>query len=184
MKASNPQRLRNLQTLPKQELVDLLKHGQSRTLAQDELLIELGSRVPTAYLLAQGKLVAELPTEDGARLIGEVLPGEVTGEGALSRGDWVAAVQVRALVPSKVVLLTPELFAKTKGTRALAALQGHLIGVLARRIQVTNLQLRRAWQEQRAAEALEPEIELEPAPTRVKPLTLGERLSLLFGVKL
>lgn len=176
MKASNLQRLRSLQTLPKEELVNLLKYGESRALAQDEVLIELGSRVPTACLLAQGRLVAELPTASGTRLLGEIWPGEVTGEGALSRGDWTAAVQVRAVVPSKLVLLTPELFAKTKGTRAQAALQGHLIGVLAKRIQGTNLQLRRAWQEQRAAEA-----KAHETPT-VKPLTLGERLALLFGM--
>ena len=178
MKASNEHRLRSLQTLPKQELVDLLKHGESRALEKDELLIQIGSHVETASLLVQGRLVAELPTPTGPRLIGEIWPGQVTGEGALSRGDWTAAVQVRAVAPSTVVKLTPELFAKTKGTRAQAALQGHLIGVLAKRIQGTNLQLRRAWQEQRAAE----ERSREPAPTHVKPLTLGERLSLLFGV--
>ncbi|MFT5585674.1 MAG: CRP-like cAMP-binding protein [Cognaticolwellia sp.] len=178
MKASNLQGLRSLLSLPKQELVNLLKYGESRALAQDEVLIEVGGKVQTAYLLVIGRLVAELPTPSGNRLIGEVWPGEVTGESALSRGDWTAAVQVRAVIDSKVLLLTPELFAKTQGTRAQAALQGHLIGVLAKRIQGTNLQLRRAWKEQRSAE----EIALEPAPTRVKPLTLGERLSLLFGV--
>lgn len=178
MKASHPQRLRSLQALPKQELVDLLKHGQSRTLAQNEVLIEQGSKVPVACLLAQGHLVAELPQAGGARRIGEIRPGEVAGEGALSRGDWTAAVQVRATEPSTVVLLSPQLFEKTRGTRALAALQGHLIGVLAKRIQGTNLQLRQAWQEQRSADSRS----AEPSPRDVAPLTLSERLSLLLGV--
>lgn len=178
MKAQSLQRLRSLQTLPKQELVDLLKYGESRTLQQDELLIAVGEKVQHAFLLVQGRLVAELPSSKGERRLGEIWPGEVTGEGALSRGAWTAAVQVRAATPSKLVVLTPELFAKTKGTRAQAALQGHLIGVLAKRIQGTNLQLRKAWQEQRAAEARS----REPEEPKVKPLTLGERLALMFGV--
>lgn len=178
MKAQSLQRLRSLQTLPKQELVALLKYGESRSLAEGEVLIEVGTKVRYASLLVQGRLVAELPTGSTPRRIGEVWPGEVTGEGALSRGPWKAAVQVRAAMPSTVVMLTPELFAKTQGTRAQAALQGHLIGVLARRIQGTNLQLRKAWQEQKAAEARS----REPVEKKVKPLTLGERLSLLFGV--
>jgi CRP-like cAMP-binding protein len=170
--------LRSLQTLPKHELVDLLHYGESRALEQNEVLIETGSRVQAAYLLAQGGLVAELPSDSGSRLVGKIWPGEVTGEGALSHGYWISSVQVRAVVPSKVLLLTPEFFAKTRGTRAHAALQGHLIGVLAKRIQGTNFQLRKAWLEQEAAET-QPR---QATSAKIEPLTLGERLGQLFGV--
>ena len=150
MKPSTLQGLSSLQSLPKHELVELLQYGESRALDLNEVLIPLGSKVQTAYLLAQGGLVAELPSNLGSHVVGKIWPGEVAGEGALSHGYWTSSVQVRAVVPSKVLLLTPELFAKTRGTRAHAALQGHLIGVLAKRIQGTNLQLRKAWLEQEA----------------------------------
>ena len=178
MKPSTLKGLQSLQSLPKNELVDLLQYGESRALEQNEVLIKIGSKVQTTYLLAQGGLVAELPSNSGSRTVGKIWPGEVTGEGALSHGYWTASVQVRAVVPSKVLLLTPEFFAKTRGTRAHAALQGHLIGVLAKRIQGTNLQLRKAWLEQNAAETKA----RQASSARIEPLTLGDRLAQLFGV--
>ena len=177
MKPSTLEGLASLQSLPKHELVDLLQYGESRALKQNEVLIKVGSNVQTAYLLAQGGLVAELPSNSGSRMVGKVWPGEVTGEGALSHGYWISSVQVRAAVPSTVLLLTPEFFAKTRGTRAHAALQGHLIGVLARRIQGTNFQLRKAWLEQEAAETKA----RHASSAKIDPLTLGERLAQLFG---
>lgn len=178
MKPSTLQGLSSLQSLPKHELVELLQYGESRALNLNEVLIPLGSKVQTAYLLAQGGLVAELPSNLGSHVVGKIWPGEVAGEGALSHGYWTSSVQVRAVVPSKVLLLTPELFAKTRGTRAHAALQGHLIGVLAKRIQGTNLQLRKAWLEQEAAETKAH----QASSAKIESLTLGERLAQLFGV--
>ncbi len=74
--------------------------------------------------------------------------------------------------------ITPELLEASRGSLALTRMQGFLVAALSRRIKATNLVMRKAWQEHRAAEAgpVVPEPEAQP--------TLAQRLAALLGMEL
>ena len=167
--------LRPLLGVPAEEIEALLPLGQERDLAEGDVLVQPGTPADRAWLLVDGRL--SVSVDDPPRRIGDIWPGEVVGESAFFGEAPAHTVLVTAEATSRVLEITPELLEASRGTLALTRMQGFLIGALSRRIKATNLGMRKAWQEHRAAGAtpIEPE---EPAPT------LAQRLGALLGMKL
>jgi CRP-like cAMP-binding protein len=176
MKVTDVSKLRTLQKVPKEELEHLLELSDEVHFAPGQVVFEPGTLADHALLLVQGRFEVELP--DGSRTLGDVWPGEIVGETAFFHDAPLRTARVKAVLPSRAAVITRELLESQRGTRGVATLQAHLVAVLARRIHSTNLAIRKAWQEQRAAEgaARAPTREPEPAPP-----TLGERLKDLLG---
>lgn len=161
--------LRPLRAVPAAEIEALLALGEERLLAQGEVLIEVDQRPAHAMLLVHGRLGAH----SGARLVGDIWPGEIVGESALDGAGHPSQVRVVAMAQSTVLVLTPQLLEAAAGTPALAALQVHLVHALSRRIRSSNLAIRRAWQEHQAP--------ARPAAAPPEP-SLLDRLRALLGM--
>lgn len=171
------QALRPLLGVPAAEIEALLPLGHERDLAEGEVLVRPGTPADRAWLLVDGRL--SVSVDDPPRRIGDIWPGEVVGESAFFGEAPPHTVLVTAEASSRVLEITPELLEASRGSIALMRMQGFLVGALSRRIKATNLGMRKAWQEHRAAEATPsttPEPEVAP--------TLAQRLGALLGMKL
>jgi CRP-like cAMP-binding protein len=150
-------RLRSLYNVPEAELKELLPLTQRREYAENEIVFEPGDVCEHALLVLSGRLKVEVDGEGGVRNLGDIWPGEIVGEAALFEAGGTHTVRVRAGMDTRALVITTELVEQARGTRALAAMQRHLMAVLARRVKSTNFAMRKAWQERRAAKAQRPE---------------------------
>ena len=178
MKVDRVSKLRTLQKVPKEELERLLELAEEVRFEAGQVVFEPGTPATHALLLVQGRFMVELP--DGSKTLGDVWPGEIVGETAFFHDAPLRTARVKAVLPSQAAVITRDLIESQRGTQGLATLQAHLVAVLARRIHATNLAIRKAWQEQRAAEAEKKKAAMAPEPQH-EPQTLGERIKDLLG---
>ncbi len=167
--------LQPFRVIPAEELARLERLGRKLRYGRDEPVFSQGEPADHALLLLQGRLTVVLEVDGKLRNVGDVWPGEVTGETALFQEDAVRSATVRAVTPSVCLVVNDELLGHARHTRALAAAQNHLLATMARRIRSTNVALRKVWQEQRAAAA---QSQAADAPT---PASVRQRLAHLFG---
>ena len=169
------QTLAPLRAIPLADLTDLLELSQELSFAAGEVIFEPGTPNTQALLVVRGRLTVAVDGSGGhERVVGDVWPGEIAGEGAFFERSPVHRARTRAVQPTVGVIITPEVLARGRGTTVQAVMQAHTVAVLARRIRSTNLAIRKAWQEQQLAEA-------RPRGAEAPPTTLLNRLAGLFG---
>jgi predicted acylesterase/phospholipase RssA/CRP-like cAMP-binding protein len=78
-------------------------------LRRNDLLFRQGEGDQSLYVLMRGRLQAEVDSEAGRRVVGQILPGESVGEMALFTGEDRSAT-VRAARDSELIRLSPEAF--------------------------------------------------------------------------
>lgn len=182
MKPSDLTRVPALRRIPTDALEELLAMSTERKVASGQVVYEAGGAGDPAMLLVHGRLQVMLP--DGSRKLGDVWPGEIIGEAAFFDPDHTHKMRVVAMVDSTLAEIPTDLVDAARGSQALAAMQTHLITVMARRVQSTNLAIRKAWQEERAARAAADLEAQKPTKAAEKPETLGSRLRALLDRRL
>jgi CRP-like cAMP-binding protein len=174
-------KLQALRAVPPEDIERLLALGEQRSYADGEVIFEPGEPCTYGLLLIRGRLSVDVVMESGVRNVGDIWPGEVAGESAFFDHAAPHGVRVTARAASHALVVGPELLDTARGTRALASMQAHLMMVLARRIRSTNLGIRKAWQEQRAAEVAARKAAAGGDAPTPEPLTFRQRLAELFG---
>jgi CRP-like cAMP-binding protein len=112
-----------------------------------------GQPVTEALLLTEGRLAMTVGEGDERCIVGDVWPGELAGERAFFDGAGIHQVTVTAAANSRALFLDREAITQLEGSGALLSIQQHMVHTLLRRLQGTDLAVRKAWQEVRAAEA-------------------------------
>lgn len=133
--------------VPKDELERLLEHGYSREYAAGSVVFEPGTWSFSALLIVSGALEIQVVGEGEERVVGRIPAGEIAGEAAFFDNGTVHTVRAVAADRTVALVITQTLLDRSRGTRALQAMQAHTVQVLAERIRATNATLRRAWEE-------------------------------------
>ncbi len=110
-------------------------------------IFEQAEESDVALLLIEGKLGVEIYSASQRREIGQVNMGEIVGETALFAREGKRSASVRALEPSKCLLINQELLINAAKNPAVIAIEKHLLGTLARRIRRTNQETSKIWKE-------------------------------------
>ena len=110
-------------------------------------IFEQADESDVALLLVEGKLGVEIYSASQRREIGQVNMGEIVGETALFAREGKRSASVRALEPSKCLLINQELLVNASKNEAVIAIEKHLLGTLARRIRRTNQETSKIWKE-------------------------------------
>ncbi|MEL6345587.1 MAG: cyclic nucleotide-binding domain-containing protein, partial [Myxococcota bacterium] len=103
-----------------------------------------GERAETALLVVSGDVSVQLPEGDGHRQVGEVHPGEVTGETALLNLGGQRGATVIAQSDVVCLELSPALLLSAADNPAVIAIERHLMLTIARRIRRSNANLKHA----------------------------------------
>ncbi len=151
----------------------LVEMAPAKTFYGGDVVFRDGDPADTALLVVTGKLVAYVDGGGGRRVLGDSRPGEVVGETGLFTRSGKRNANVRADGVTQCLELSRETLTRSARNPAMAALEQHLLGTMARRIRNTNLNIQRAWKESEAARAAAEGGEKGP--------TLRERLMSLFG---
>lgn len=177
MPAPSTQGLRSLREIPQEEREALERVAQRIEYHPGQTVFREGEPADFALLLLEGRMSVVVETARGRRVVGDVWPGEVVGETALLGLGEKRNATVLAQLPSVGLIVDSSLLERARGTRARAVAQKQLLLTMSRRIRATNGAIRKAWQEQRAAEAQPtPEPEAPEAP-----VGLRDRLNRLLG---
>ena len=136
-----------------------------------------GDTADTALLVVEGCLVASVEGRDGEKIVGDSRAGEIVGETGLFARDMSRSASVMAAEDSRCLLVDRNLLRSAGDNPALAALERHLLGTMARRIRHTNQTMQMVWKETAPTER--PTSEAMPAPEDDP--TLRGKLSSLFS---
>ena len=119
---------------------------QSRILhfSAGDRIFRVGEPSDTAMLVISGRLIVVLPERDGEYVLGDVRPGEVTGETALLTHEGRRGASLCVEEDAVCLELAPELLMVAAENPAVIALEQHLMGTLARRIREINLNIKKA----------------------------------------
>jgi len=94
--------------LTPEQLARATGYGRKRSIAAEEVLLDVGDRPLRIFVVTRGLLEIVRPTERGQDLFQELRPGQFTGEvGTLSGRP--ALVRIRAGVPSEVIEIDREI---------------------------------------------------------------------------
>ncbi len=126
----------------------LVEAGTIRCFAAGERIFTLGEPADTALLVISGQLEVTLPEGDGQRRLGDVRPGEITGETALLTVAGRRAASVCAERDSRCLELNEALLLDAASSPALIALELHLMGTLVRRIRSLDRSLKQLLTEE------------------------------------
>lgn len=122
----------------------LKSHMRTIEVDTDETVVEFGEPADELFLVAEGWIAADIPTEDGRwRRVGSSGPGTIFGEVSVYRGGGRTA-RLRAEEPSKLYALSAEAIGVMEREDPNAAAEFHrvLAGVLADRLSRTNETIR------------------------------------------
>jgi CRP-like cAMP-binding protein len=170
-----PTTLRALRGVPQEYIDALMAVGEVVLIPAGEHAARQGETADAALLLLGGRAKASL--QPGNRDLGELWPGEIVGAEALFGRAAELPVDVVALVDTNALRLRPDDIEALHGNAALAALQRHLMSVLARRLRTVDLDMRRIWMEEAAKAAAARRPHKEPEPD--EPGLLGRLWALL-----
>jgi CRP-like cAMP-binding protein len=106
-----------------------------------------GDAAETALLVVEGRLVASVEGRDGQKIVGDSRAGEIVGETGLFARDMLRSASVMAAEDSRCLLVDRNLLRDACDNPALAALERHLLGSMARRIRRTNQTMQMVWKE-------------------------------------
>ncbi len=133
-----------------------------------------GDPADSALLVVEGRLIASIQGSGGEKIVGDSKAGEIVGETALFAQEMRRGATVMAAEPSRCLVVNRQLLDKMDRNEAMAAIERHLLGTMARRIRKTNQTMQMVWKEMTPSEPTEP----LDAPS------LLERLGSLFKGKL
>jgi CRP-like cAMP-binding protein len=136
-----------------------------------------GDAADTALLVVEGCLVASVEGRDGQKIVGDSRAGEIVGETGLFARDMLRSASVMAAEDSRCLLVDRNLLRNAGDNPALAALERHLLGTMARRIRRTNQTMQMVWKEKAPTE----QTSTEAVPPSEEGATLRGKLSSLFS---
>ncbi len=166
--APNPRLFQNLSPAQVERIQAL---GRRIGFVKGRVVFTEGQPATEALLLTEGRLAMTVGEGDERCIVGDVWPGELVGERAFFDGAGVHQVTVTAAANSRALFLDRAAIAALEDSAALASIQQHMVRTLLRRLQGTDLAVRKAWQEVRAAEAKALVGDLPPAEERVPLVT-------------
>ena len=146
-------RIRTLSALSDEELKGLLELGVQTPFEKDQTLFAQGAPTREAILVLRGRVSVTVTAGGETQRVGELWPGEIAGEAAFFQADALHEARLAGEGDGVVLHLDAERLEAAQSTRAVAALQAHLVQTLARQIKTNDLGIRKAWQEIRAAQA-------------------------------
>ena len=126
------------------------------------MLFRAGERGTEACLLLSGRLAVEVGEPPATRNVGDLWPGDLVGEAAWIEPDARRNATVVAVMDSECAVIDREAYVRLADNRAMVALEGVLLGLMARRIRAANLRLSNTWTAPPARP--EPARAAEPAP--------------------
>ncbi len=135
-----------------------------------------GDAADTALLVVDGCLVASVEGRDGEKIVGDSRAGEIVGETGLFARDMLRSASVMAAEDSRCLVVSRNLLRSGGDNPAMAALERHLLGTMARRIRRTNQTMQMVWKETAPSEP--PTTEAMALPERDS--TLRGKLTALF----
>jgi CRP-like cAMP-binding protein len=165
--------------VPSEDIDALMAAGEVVLIPAGEHAARQGDTAEAALLLLTGRAKASL--QPGDRDLGELWPGEIVGAEALFGRAAELPVDVVSLVDTTALRLRPDDIEALHGNAALAALQRHLMSVLARRLRTVDLDMRRIWMQEDAAAAASKRPKKKPEPD--DPGLLGRLWALLGGAE-
>jgi CRP-like cAMP-binding protein len=115
-----------------------------------------GESADSALLVVEGRLIASVVGSDGEKIVGDSRAGEMVGETALFAKDMLRGATVIAAEPSRCLVIDRTLIGRTESGEAIAAIERHLLGTMARRIRKTNQTMQMVWKEMAPKEPTEP----------------------------
>ncbi len=111
------------------------------------VVLRQGEPSDSALLVVRGELTATVLGPTGAREVGTAGPWDIVGEVALYAPDQPRSATVRATRDSSCLVLSAALLREARDHPAVAALEAHLLHLMAQRLRVTNQSLHDAWAE-------------------------------------
>ena len=102
-----------------------------------------GSPADNALLVVSGRLVVGFPDGIQELVIGDVRPGEVTGERALVAPGGPRGADLYAQEDTLCLVLSPAVMTELARNPAVQAIERHLLGTMARRVLQNNRSHRR-----------------------------------------
>lgn len=133
--------------VPRTDIEELVALAPPQDFPAGSVVFRQGERADVAVLVVSGRLEAAVESGGTLRRVGEIGPGEVVGEQALFHPHGHRNATVSALQPSRGLVISGALLERSGDNRAIVALEGYLLGSLARRIRSTNRALMQAWKE-------------------------------------
>lgn len=166
--------------VPPKYLGAFLKQVKLKKYSTGAVVFRQGDPADRAMLVVAGRLVTTVGEGESGRTVGEIGAGEVVGETALFVNGGRRNATVTATEPTRCLIITRELLARSANNPAVVAVERHLLGSMARRIRSTNLNIQRVWKD----DDWQPEVEKPAATGASAPtLTIRQRLRGLFGGK-
>ncbi|MFT5685121.1 MAG: CRP-like cAMP-binding protein [Myxococcota bacterium] len=129
---------------PPDALQELLDASRVLTFQTGDRIFGVGEPSDTALLVITGRLIVVLPEGDGEYRLGDVRPGEITGETALLTNDGRRGASLCVQEDATCLELTQELLMVIADSPAVIALEQHLMGTMARRIREINTNIQKA----------------------------------------
>jgi len=149
MTINNPevQALSNLylfKEVPRSAIEELVGQSRILTFLTGDRIFRVGDPSDTALLVISGRLIVVLPEGDGEYKLGDVRPGEVTGETALLTTNGRRGASLCVEEDTTCLELTPEVLMVASSNPAVIALEQHMMGTMARRIRELNTNIMKA----------------------------------------
>ena len=166
------------------DLENLVESCETNHYRIGEVICKQGERALNAMILVSGRLEASVRSDSTIRHVGEIHPGEIFGEQGLFHSKGKRNATVIANRTSVCLTLSPNTMKMSSQNTAIAALEKHLIGTMARRIRGTNLAIQKAWkdahlEEERISKMKEGKEEVQEEKSN----SLLNKLRSLFGGK-
>ncbi len=129
---------------PIEALQEMLDASQVLSFPAGDRIFAVGEPSDTALLVITGRLIVVLPEGDGEYRLGDVRPGEITGETALLTTDGRRGASLCVQEDATCLELSQELLMVIADNPAVIALEQHLMGTMARRIREINTNITKA----------------------------------------
>ena len=137
-------RLYLFKQVPIDTIAELVQQSQVLTFQTGQRIFHVGDPSDTALLVISGRLAVVLPESQGEYKLGDVRPGEVTGETALLSNNSHRGATLLAQEDTTCLEISPELMMVAAENPALIALEQHMMGTMARRIRELNTNIQKA----------------------------------------
>jgi len=169
-------RLYLFREVPASALLDLCRLAPPIQYKAGATVFSQGDAADAALLVVEGRLLASVEGKEGEKIVGDSRAGEIVGETALFAREMMRSASVVAAEDSRCLVVDRNLLRSAGDNPALAALERHLLGSMARRIRKTNQSMQMLWKE--AAPTEQPTSESMPPLNRTT--TLREKIAGLF----
>jgi CRP-like cAMP-binding protein len=133
---------------PIEAIAELVQASRVLSFPAGDRIFRVGDPSDTALLVITGRLIVVLPEGEREYRLGDVRPGEITGETALLTSDGRRGASLCVQEDATCLELTPELLMVMPENPAVVALEVHLMGTMGRRIREINTNIKKATRSQ------------------------------------